>query len=159
MSARLVVLLALGVTAGCGPGDPCHSSYFRRITHSSRPYAGDWAVGRGDTLTLPSGMGDRFRLAQLSLDTTPIAVERACRYRGALLFAEPTADTLAITWFGEPEHAIIFGWPAELGPFAGIELRWWGRDSLRGALLFDERLNVRLEPGVTAQFVAGRARH
>ena len=70
--------------------------------------------------------------------------------------ALPRAETLAVTWFGQPEQAIVNGWPADLGPFAGLSLAWWGRDSLRGSVLFDARLGVQVRPGVTAQFVAGR---
>jgi hypothetical protein len=114
-------------------------------------------VARGDTLTLPDGMGDPFRLGAVWLDTGRVPLARTCRFRGALVFAAPRPETLVVTWFGEPEQAYVFGWPAELGPFAGLGLTWWSRDSLRGALLFDERLNVRLRAGVTAQFVAGRA--
>ena len=66
-------------------------------------------------------------------------------------------ETLAVTWSGQAEQALIFGWPAELGPFAGIGATRVG-DSLAGAILFDERLGVRVPPGVTARFVAGRAR-
>jgi hypothetical protein len=149
--------LLAAVLAGCGPSDPCRTSYSRRLIRSSVPYAGRWVVARGDTLTLPDGMGDRFRLTELWLDSTTTVVGPACRFGGALVFAAPRAETLAVTWFGEPEQLVIFGWPAELGPFAGIGASWWGRDSLRGAILFDERLGVRMAPGVTAQFVAGRA--
>jgi hypothetical protein len=113
-------------------------------------------VARGDTLTLPEGMGDRFKLRGFRLDTVATVVGGACRFQGDLVFAAPRAETLAVTWFGEPEQVYIFGWPADLGPFAGIGASWWGRDSLRGAVLFDERLGVRMAPGVTAQFVAGR---
>jgi hypothetical protein len=101
-------------------------------------------------------MGDRFRLAGFRLDTTRVVVAGACRYRGVLVFAAPRPDTLQVTWFGEPEQLYVFGWPADLGPFAGIGASWWGRDSLKGTILFDERLGVRMPPGVTAQFVAGR---
>lgn len=149
--------LATGVAA-CGPADPCETSYGRRVRRSSLPYAGDWVVAHGDTLTLPDGMGDRFRLASVRLDTTLVVVERACRFTGALVFAVPRAETLAVTWVGHPEQAFIFGWPADLGPFAGIGASLLGRDSLRGAVLFDERMGVQMQPGVTAQFVAGRRR-
>lgn len=148
--------MGLWAAAACGPADPCDTAYFRRVARTSHPFAGRWVVARGDTLTLPDGMGDRFRLATVRLDTARTALDGTCRFRGALAFALPRAETLSVTWFGEPEQAFVFGWPAELGPFAGIGLAWWGRDSLRGALLFDERLNVRLRPGVTAEFVAGR---
>ena len=57
----------------------------------------------------------------------------------------------------QPEQAIVVGWPATHGAIAGVSLRWWGRDSLRGALLLDERLGARVRPGLTGEFVAGRA--
>lgn len=123
---------------------------------ASARYVGHWRVARGDTLTLPQ-MGDRFKLRDVVLDTTRVAVGRDCRFRGRLVFEVPRAETLAVTWFGQPEQALIFGWPAELGPFAGIGAVRLG-DSLAGAILFDERLGVRVPPGVTARFVAGRAR-
>ena len=154
---RLATLTLLAAAlAGCGPADPCQTAYSRRVVRSSVPYAGRWVVARGDTLTLPDGMGDRFKLTELRLDSATAVVGGACRFAGALVFAAPRAETLAVTWFGEPDHLVIFGWPAELGPFAGIGASWWGGDSLRGAILFDERLGVRMAPGVTAQFVAGR---
>ena len=148
--------LVLVAIAACGSRDPCDSSTARRVRGYSRPYQGEWVVARGDTLTLPQGFGDRFRLAGLRLDSATVVLDKTCRFRGVLVFSQPRAETLAVTWFGEPEHAWVFGWPAELGPFAGVGLAFWGRDSLRGALLFDERLGVRMQPGVTAQFVAGR---
>ncbi len=113
-------------------------------------------MARGDTLTLPQ-LGDRFKLSDIVLDTATVVVGRTCLFRGSLVFAVPRAETLAVSWFGQPEQAIISGWPADLGPFAGIGATWWGHDSLKGAILFDERLGVRVKPGVTAQFVAGRA--
>jgi hypothetical protein len=114
-------------------------------------------VVRGDTLTLPEGMGDRFRLAAIRLDTTAVVVDGAtCRFTGALVFAVPRIDMFPVTWVGHPERLVIFGWPAELGPFAGIGAGWRTRDSLQGAILFDERMGVRMAPGVTAQFLAAR---
>jgi hypothetical protein len=83
-------------------------------------------------------------------------VARECLYRGTLVFAVPRAETLAVTWFGVPERVTVFGWPADLGPFAGLNASWWGRDSLRGAILFDERFTTQARPGATAQFTAGR---
>jgi hypothetical protein len=148
-----VALLAL---AACGPSDPCRSSEMHLRSRYATRYAGHWVVARGDTLTLPQ-MGDRFKLRTVELDTTRIAVGRTCRFRGALVFQAPRAETLAVTWLGQPEQALIYGWPAELGPFAGIGAVRVG-DSLAGAILFDERLGVRVPPGVTARFVAGRAR-
>jgi hypothetical protein len=156
-AGRAGALLFTAAVAACGPSDPCRTSHFQRVSEWSRSYAGRWVVARGDTLTLPDGMGDRFRLTELQLDTVRTIAGPACRLRGALVFGVPRVETLAVTWLGEPEHATIFGWPADLGPFAGIEIRWWGRDSLQGAILFDERLGVRMAPGVTARFVAGRA--
>jgi hypothetical protein len=124
-----------------------------RARYSER-YVGHWRVAHGDTLTLPE-MGDRFALTDVVLDTARIAVGRVCHYRGRLVFQVPRAETLAVTWFGQPEQALIFGWPADLGPFAGIGAVRVG-DSLAGSVLFDERLGVRVRPGVTARFVAGR---
>lgn len=102
-------------------------------------------------------MGDRFKLTDVVLDTARTVVGRVCHYRGRLVFQVPRAETLAVTWVGQPEQALIFGWPADLGPFAGIGAARVG-DSLVGAVLFDERLGVRVPHGVTARFVAGRAR-
>src|SRR5256884_5124631 len=82
-------------------------------------YAGHWVVARGDTLTLPQ-MGDRFKLSAVTLDTARVAVGRSCRFRGALVFQAPRAETLAVTWLGPPEQALIYRWPAGLGPFARI---------------------------------------
>ena len=53
-------------------------------------------------------------------------------------------------------RVILIGWPVDLGPFSGIQATPW-RDSLVGNLLFDGRLGIQVKPGVTAQFVAGRA--
>ena len=144
--------------AACGPSDPCSSYQFRRLERFSRPYAGTWVVARGDTLTFPDSppMSDRFRLAAVVLDTATVVAGRDCLLRGRIVFHAPRAETLTVTWFGQPEQAIVNGWPADLGPFAGLSLAPWGRDSLRGAVLFDSRLGVQVRPGVTAQFVAGR---
>lgn len=150
-AAGLVLALA-----ACGPSDPCQSSEMHLRSRYATRYAGHWVVARGDTLTLPQ-MGDRFKLTAVVLDTARSVVDRTCRFRGALLFQAPRAETLAVTWLGQPEQALIYGWPAELGPFAGIGAVRVG-DSLAGAILFDERLGVRVPPGVTARFVAGRAR-
>jgi hypothetical protein len=151
------LLLALVATA-CGPADPCAGYQFRRLERFSRPYAGAWVVGRGDTLTFPDSpqMSDRFRLGAVMLDTATVVVGRDCLLRGRIVFRAPRAETLAVTWFGQPEQAIVNGWPADLGPFAGLSLAWAGPDSLRGSVLFDSRLGVQVRPGVTAQFVAGR---
>ena len=152
-----MLLLALLAT-GCGPADPCSGYQFRRLERFSRPYAGAWVVARGDTLTFPDSpqMSDRFQLTAVVLDTATVVRGRDCLLRGHIVFRAPRAETLAVTWFGQPEQAIVNGWPADLGPFAGLSLAWWGRDSLRGSVLFDARLGVQVRPGVTAQFVAGR---
>ena len=142
--------------ASCAPADPCATAQARRAARYSLPYAGNWVVAHGDTLTLPQ-MGDRFTLTHIMLDTVRGRFNRDCVFRGTLVFAVPT-ETLAVSWFGQPEQAFILGWPAELGPFAGVALAWYGSDSLKGSVLFDERLGVQVRPGVTAQFYAGRAR-
>jgi hypothetical protein len=151
------LLLAI-VAGGCGPADPCSGYQFKRLGRFSRPYAGNWVVAHGDTLTFPDSpqMSDRFRLREVVLDTATVVAGRNCVLRGRIVFLEPRAETLAVTWYGQPEQAIVNGWPADLGPFAGLSLAWWGRDSLRGSVLFDSRLGVQVRPGVTAQFVAGR---
>jgi hypothetical protein len=100
-------------------------------------------------------MGDRFKLAELILDTARVETGTACRFTGAIAFVAPRAETLAVTWIGAGPQAFIYGWPADLGPFGGIGVSLSG-DSLRGALLFDARLGVQVKPGVTAQFVASR---
>src|SRR6267378_1537643 len=148
------------VTAACGPPKPCSGHQFDRLRRSSLPYAGHWAVARGDTLTFPAapGMSDRFRLGDIMLDTTTVVVGRECLFHGHIVFRAPRADTLAVTWFGQPEQAIVSGWPADLGPFAGLSLARAGRDSLSGTILLDSKLGVQARPGMTARFVAGRAR-
>jgi hypothetical protein len=150
--------LAVLAIAACGPPNPCSGAQFRRLERFSRPYAGHWVVARGDTLTFPDSppLADRFRLGAIVLDTTTAVSGRDCLLRGRVIFSAPRAETLAVTWFGQPEQAIVSGWPADLGPFAGLSLAWWGRDSLRGAVLFDSRMGVQVRPGATAQFVAGR---
>jgi len=153
---RLALLAALTGLAGCGPANPCGSSEMHLRTRFSQAYVGHWVVARGDTLTLPE-MGDRFKLTDVILDTTRVAVGQTCRFKGALVFAVPRAETLAVTWYGSPEQALIYGWPVDLGPFAGVGASRVG-DSLAGAILFDAQLGVRVHPGVTARFVAGRAR-
>jgi hypothetical protein len=120
----------------------------------AHPYVGRWTVARGDTLTLPQ-MGDRFRLTTLTLDSGRVAFGSACRLTGSIVFSVPRAETLAVTWVGQPEQALVYGWPADLGPFGGIGVSLRG-DSLWGALLFDSRLGIAVKPGVTAQFVAAR---
>jgi hypothetical protein len=118
-------------------------------------YAGHWVVARGDTLTLPQ-LGDRFKLSDVVLDTARVVIGRTCHFRGTLVFKVPR-DTLAVTWVAFPEQALIYGFPPELGPFTGVGATRVG-DSLAGEILFDQQLGVRVPPGVTARFVAGRAR-
>jgi hypothetical protein len=101
-------------------------------------------------------MSDHFRLVNVVLDTATIVRGNNCLFRGRIVFSNPRAETLAVTWFGQPEQAIVNGWPVDLGPFAGLSLSWYGSDSLRGAVLFDSRMGVQVRPGVTAQFTAGR---
>jgi hypothetical protein len=151
-------LLAALAVAACGPPDPCSGTQFRRLERYSQPYAGHWVVVRGDTLTFPDAptLSDRFRLGDIVLDTVHVVQGRTCLFGGRVTFRAPRAETLAVTWFGQPEQAIVSGWPVDLGPFAGVSLAWWGRDSLRGAVLFDARLGVQVRPGTTARFVAGR---
>jgi hypothetical protein len=149
--------LALALAA-CGPPNPCSGHQFDRLRRYSLPYAGHWNVARGDTLTFPDApaMSDRFRLGEIELDTTTVVAGRECIFRGQIVFRAPRAESLAVSWFGQPEQAIVNGWPADLGPFAGLSLAWAGRDSLSGAILMDSRLGVQARPGMTAQFVAGR---
>lgn len=144
----------LAALAACGPSNPCTSPRMHLQTRFAQRYAGHWRVAHGDTLTLPE-LGDRFKLTHVTLDTSRVVVGRACRFGGALIFAVPRAETLAVTWEGLPDQALIHGWPVDLGPFAGIGATRVG-DSLVGAILFDSRLGVEVRPGVTARFVAGR---
>src|SRR5437762_8749483 len=102
-------------------------------------------------------MSDRFRLQDITLDSATVVVGRDCVFRGRIVFRMPRADTLAVSWFGQPEQAIVSGWPADLGPFAGVSLALSGRDSASGAILIDSKLGVQARPGMTARFVAGRA--
>jgi hypothetical protein len=150
---RRLALVAVALAA-CAPPDPCRTEAFRRLRRYSEPYAGTWVVAGSDSLTLPE-MGDRFDLDTVVLDTATGLLRGACVFRGRLALSIP-AETLAVVWYGQPEQAIVVGWPAEQGAIAGIALAWHGRDSLRGSLLFDERLGVRVRPGVTGQFTAGR---
>jgi len=142
--------------AACGPSDPCRAPAMRLVSRYSQRYVGHWAVARGDTLTLIQ-TGDRFKLREVVLDTDRVAMGQACRLRGALVFQAPRAETLAVTWVGSPEQALIYGWPTDLGPFGGIGAAVSG-DSLRGAILFEQRVGIRVTPGTTARFVAGRLR-
>ena len=154
--AAVLAGAALAVAA-CGPPDPCSGHQFDRLRRYSVPYAGHWVVARGDTLTFPDApaMSDRFRLGDIMLDTTTVVVGRECVFRGQVVFRAPRAETLAVSWFGQPEQAIVSGWPADLGPFAGLSLAWAGRDSMSGAILLDAKLGVQARPGMTARFVAG----
>jgi len=158
MRGAAAVLAGVALSAAaCGPRDPCSGHQFDRLHHYSVPYAGHWVVARGDTLTFPDapGMSDRFRLGAITLDTGTVIVGRECVFRGQIVFRAPRAETLAVSWFGQPEQAIVSGWPADLGPFAGVSLAWAGRDSLSGAILMDSKLGVQARPGMTARFVAG----
>jgi len=154
--AAVVAGVALSVAA-CGPRNPCSGYQFDRLQRFSVPYAGHWVVARGDSLTFPDApaMSDRFRLADIRLDTATVVLDGACVFRGQIVFRAPRAETLAVSWFGQPEQAIVSGWPADLGPFAGLSLAWAGRDSLSGAILLDAKLGVQARPGMTARFVAG----
>ncbi len=127
---RAVMCGALVVVAACGPPNPCSGHQFDRLRRYSRPYAGHWVVARGDSLTFPDApaMSDRFRLGDITLDSSTVLLGRECS-----------------------------GWPADLGPFAGLSLSWAGRDSMSGAILLDSKLGVQARPGMTARFVAGRA--
>jgi hypothetical protein len=160
MRGGAAVLAGVALSAAaCGPRDPCSGHQFDRLRRYSVPYAGHWVVARGDTLTFPDApaMSDRFRLADITLDTATVVVGRECVFRGHIVFRAPRAETLAVSWFGQPEQAIVSGWPADLGPFAGLSLAWSGarRDSVSGAILLDSRLGVQARPGMTARFVAG----
>ncbi len=76
-------------------------------TRFSQSYVGHWVVARGDSVTLPE-MGDRFRLTDVILDTARVAAGGTCRFGGALVFAVPRAETLAVTWYGSPEQALMY---------------------------------------------------
>lgn len=150
------IVLSVLAAAACEPGNPCATALARRSVRYSQPYAGHWVVGRADSLTLPQ-MGDPFVLTDIILDTSRTPSGRDCLHRGTLVFTVP-AETLAVLWFGQPEQALVLGWPASLGPFAGAALTWYGPDSLQGSILFDERMGVQVRPGVTARFWVGRQR-
>jgi hypothetical protein len=158
MRAGLGAVAAALLVAACGPSSPCAGHQFDRLERFSRPYAGHWVVTRGDSLTFPDSpqMSDRFRLGDVVLDSATVVVGRECLFRGRIIFRAPRAETLAVTWFGQPEQAIVYGWPADLGPFAGLALAPAGRDSLRGSVLLDAKMGIQARPGLTAQFVAGR---
>src|SRR5207247_7448696 len=139
------------VVAACGLPTPCSGHQFDRLRRYSLPCAGHWVVARGDTLTFPAapGMSDRFRLGDITLDTATVVVGRECVFRGRIVFRAPRADTLTATWFGQPEQAIVSGWPADVGPFAGVSLAWAGRASLSGWILVGFKLGVHARAGVT----------
>jgi hypothetical protein len=157
MSRAEPAIAFLGLLAACA-SSPCDSYQAKRTVRYSAPYVGHWVVARGDSLTLPQEprLADRFRLVDVALDTTRIVVGNGCMLSGRLTFDLPRAETLAVRWFGQPEQAIVQGWPADLGPFAGMAFARYGRDSLRGSILFDRQLGVQVPAGVTAQVVAGR---
>ena len=125
----------------------------------AEPYMGKWIVAYGDSLTIPDAptIADRFHLASVELDTNRVTVTGACLHSGRLIFSAPRAETLAVRWSGSIDEALLQGWPADLGPFGGVSLAWRGRDSLRGSVLFDQRVRAQVPRGTTAQFVAGRA--
>jgi hypothetical protein len=157
-AAGAALLIAGCAVAACA-SEPCSPARMRRTLRASGPYVGRWVVARGDSLTLPTEprLADRFRIATITLDTQRVVLGNTCVLAGALVLEQPRPETLAVGWFGQVERAIVQGWPADVGPFAGLALEWYGRDSLRGSLLFDQRLGVQLPAGVTARFVAGRA--
>ena len=156
---RAVIGAALLLVAACRPPHLCSGHQFDRLRRYSLPYAGRWVVARGDTMTFPTApqMSDRFRLGDITLDTATVIVARECAFRGQITFRAPRTETLTVSWFGQPEQAIVSGWPADLGPFAGVSLTLSGRDSAVGAILIDSKLGVQARPGMTARFVAGRA--
>jgi len=54
-----------------------------------------------------------------------VVVGRECLFAAGSCFAR-RAPILTVTWFGQPEQAIVSGWPADVGPFAGLSLAWRG---------------------------------
>lgn len=156
MKSRGALALIAGLLAvGCAPGSPCRTTDFKNIRRYSERYVGHWTVAHGDTLTLTQ-IGDRFHLASFALDTDTAMFNTECHLSGRMIFTVP-AETLAVSWFGVPEHATIFGWPDNLGPFAGASVSFWGRDSLHGTILFDQATDIQVTQGTTAQFWAGKA--
>lgn len=151
---RWGALLAGLAAIGCGPGSPCRTTDFKNIRRYSGRYVGQWVVAHGDSLTLTQ-IGDRFHLASFTLDTDTVIFNQECHLAGRMVFTVPP-ETLAVSWFGVPEHATVFGWPDSLGPFAGVSVTYWGRDSLHGSILFDAATNMQVTQGTTAQFWAGR---
>ena len=73
---RAVLCCAAALLAACGRTSPCSGHQFDRLRNYSLPYAGHWVVARGDTLTFPDApaMSDRFRLHDVTLDTTTVVV-------------------------------------------------------------------------------------
>src|SRR6266545_365799 len=144
------------VVAACGPPNPCSGHQFDRLRRYSMPYAGHWVVARGDTLTFPAApsMSDRFRLGAIILDTATVIMNRECLFRGQIVFRVPRAETLAVSWFGQPEQAIVSGWPVDLGPFAGVSLAPAGGGVGGGEELGGPRFAERHDP---ARLQAGRA--
>ena len=153
---RLTAAVLAIVFANCGHASPCDARPFAKTLRISARYAGRWQVVFGDTVTIAQ-MGDRFRLREIDLDTARVLAREgtACRLTGALLFQEPRRDTFPVTWVGFPEQALIYGWPADLGPFGGIGATLHG-DTLVGSLLFQSEVGINVPPGVTARFVARR---
>ena len=149
----------MALAAAACSSEPCATEVGRRMRRFAEPYTGRWIVAYGDSLTIPDApaLADRFRLAALELDTSHVVAGGVCRNTGRLIFTVPRAETLAVRWWGDPGQALVQGWPNDLGPFAGVALTWRGRDSLRGSVLFDQRLGTQVPTGTTAQFVAGRA--
>src|SRR6266545_1615719 len=85
---KVATMKSILVVAACGPPNPCSGHQFDRLRRYSLPYAGHWVVARGDTLTFPAapGMSDRFRLGDITLDTTTVVVGRECVFRGRIVF-------------------------------------------------------------------------
>jgi len=151
--AGLMAVVA-GTAIGCAPGSPCRTTDFKNIRRFSDRYVGQWVVARGDSLTLTQ-IGDKFHIASFALDTDTVMFNKECHLSGRMIFAVPP-ETLAVSWFGVPERATIYGWPDNLGPFAGASVTFWGRDSLHGTILFDQATDIQVTQGTTAQFWAGR---
>src|SRR5260370_37228395 len=135
------VVLALGA---CSPSSPCSGHQFQRLRRYSLPSAGHWVVARGDTVTFPDApqMGDRYKLSDIVLDTTTVVVGRECVFRGKIMFRAPRADTVSASSFGQPEQAIVTGWPARLRPCCALALAWasYCPDSRSVPLLFEANL-------------------
>lgn len=148
-------VLCLVLASSCGSSSPCTAPEMHLAVRYAERYRGHWVVGRGDTLTLPL-LGDRFKLTDVMLDSARVVFGQVCHFKGTLVFRVPR-DTLVVSWIAYPEQALVYGWPVELGPFAGVGVTRVG-DSLAGEVLYDSRFGVQARPGATARFVAGRAR-